>query len=154
MLLSLILACASFSGCKGEELPLEETPFRENISAIAGLDMEIVESSKEEITYRVRNTSDTGFCYEGHFLALLQKEAEGDWYYVRLREDHASTLSFIYASIPEETEEHVLDVIDYYGIPLTKGHYRLLALGYSSMDALAAADPESRIYIGAEFDIK
>lgn len=140
------------SGC-GKKINTVEDYFNGNISDLEGVNIEILEASKDTITYVISNSSDTSLFYEGHRFARLQKEEDQYWYDLEFGEV-AETAIFMVAEIPESQESHTLSVKVYYGAGLESGHYRLLAECYPSLDDLYKGEESTKIFLAKDFTIK
>ena len=153
ILLMCVLLAVSCTGC-GKELSLDESPDDAVLTELDGLELSVKYANRDAVTYTARNTSGTGFFYEGHIPGWLEKEVDGAWYPLAYRDDLTMTADFICAELTDAEKTHTITAASWYTAPLSAGHYRVIMSGCPTEEALVNGNCDNVMYLAAEFDIE
>ena len=117
----LLCSCGKVNGYSKKDLvPVSET------AGTSGVQVFVVDHNEgKDLTVKIKNLSNEYFSY-GEFYSI-QLYADGTWYYVPEKEDHA-----VYAvlhNLPGETSDSMTYSLAPYGGKLNPGKYRIACCG-------------------------
>ena len=117
----LLCSCGKVNGYKKKDLvPVSET------AGTSGVQVFVVDHNEgKDLTVKIKNYSKEDFAYGEYY--SIQLYADGTWYYVPEKEDHA-----VYAvlhNLPGETSDSMTYSLAPYGGKLNSGKYRIACCG-------------------------